>query len=53
MKRYKYFYKEDKEEEAVGHVKAKNLTEALKFASIKKRLPLDNFNTVFIVKEVK
>lgn len=53
MKKYKYFFKEDEKEEAIGHVKAGNLVEAFKFASIKKRLSLDNFNTIFTVKEVK
>ncbi len=53
MKKYKYFFKEDKKEEAIGYVKANDLEEAIILASKNKKLNIEGFVKIFLVKEIK
>ena len=49
MNRYKYFFKSDSKKEAIGIVKADELYEAIKKASAKKKLNLNEFIDLFNV----
>ena len=53
MRKFKYFFKEDEKEEAIGYVEANDLEEAIILASQKKRLNVEGFVKVFLVKEMK
>jgi hypothetical protein len=49
MKKYKYCHVNDKNEETLGIVEAKNLNEAQMVSSIIKKLPLESFLKIFKV----
>jgi hypothetical protein len=50
--RYKFYYKNDKFEDALGYIEADNIKEAEKIASKIKQLSLDKFLELFKVKKV-
>ena len=52
MNKYKYFNALDQDEEAVGVVKAKDEKQAYIKAAKKKQLPLEDFITIFRIKEI-
>lgn len=53
MKQYKYFFRSDLSKEAIGVVKAKNITQAFSKSSKKKQLPLEEFVELFFVEETE
>ena len=52
MKTYKYFSATDSSKEAIGKVKAEGLYEAMKKASLKKKLNLSHFMELFKVEQL-
>jgi hypothetical protein len=53
MKKFKYYYSRDKSKEAIGIVKATNLSEAITKAAQKKDLGWTSFMKVFNMEEIK
>jgi len=51
MKTFKYFSISDSKKEAIGFITANSISEAFRKASIKKKLKLEQFQTVFGVAE--
>ena len=53
MKKFKYYYSRDKSKEAIGTVKAANLSEAIVKAAQKKDLKWSSFMKMFKIEEIK
>ena len=53
MKKFKYYYSRDKSKEAIGIVKATNLSEAIIKAAQKKDLGWTSFMKMFNIEEIK
>lgn len=51
MKTFKYFHISDSKKEAIGFITANSISEAFKKASVRKKLKLEQFKTVFGVVE--
>lgn len=51
MKTFKYFHISDSKKEAIGFITANSISEAFRKASIRKKLKLEQFQTVFGVAE--
>ena len=52
MKKYKYFYANDKKKEVCGTVKANDTDEAFLIASITKQLNLKEFKKLFNIEKM-
>ena len=53
MKKWKYYSLKDKNEEAIGVVKAKDILKANQMAAFKKQLAVSTFLQLYGVKELK
>jgi hypothetical protein len=53
MKKWKYYSLKDKNEEAIGVVKANDILKANKMAAFKKQLAVSTFLQLYGVKELK
>jgi hypothetical protein len=51
MKTFKYFHISDSKKEAIGFITANSISEAFKKASVRKKLKLEQFKTIFGVTE--